>query len=114
VLDSAYGAKMQRLASDTSPNLMLMNYDLARFAVTDLFFVPKQFFTPAIIEARPPLAATAQRAGWVGSKIVIRDVPESGKVWFVRGGEALERDAVLAQWRSTLFLRDAGAWRGGG
>lgn len=114
MLDSAYGAKMQRLASDTSPNLMLMNYDLARFAVTDLFFVPKQFFTPAIIEARPPLAATAQRAGWVGSKIVIRDVPESGKVWFVRGGEALERDAVLAQWRSTLFLRDAGAWRGGG
>ncbi len=50
-----YGAKMQRLAADDSPNLMLMNYDLARFAVTDLFFVPKQFFTPAIIAARSPL-----------------------------------------------------------
>jgi len=108
VADGAYGAKMLRLASDTSPNLMLMNYDLARFAVTDLFFVPKQFFTAAIIEARPPLAATARRAGWIGSKIVIRDVPESGKVWFVKGGAALERAAVLAQWRSTLFLRDAG------
>jgi type II restriction enzyme len=107
-LDGAYGVKMQRLASDTSPNLMLMNYDLARFAVTDLFFVPKQFFTPAIIEARPPLSPTARRAGWVGSKIVLRDVPESGKVWFVRGGEALAKDAVLEQWRSTLFLRDAG------
>jgi type II restriction enzyme len=70
VADGAYGAKMLRLASDTSPNLMLMNYDLARFAVTDLFFVPKQFFTAAIIEARPPLAPTARRAGWVGSKIV--------------------------------------------
>jgi len=109
VLDGAYGAKLLRLASDTSPNLMLMNYDLARFAVTDLFFVPKQFFTAAIIEARPPLAATARRAGWVGSKIVLRDVPESGKVWFVRGGEALGRDAVREQWRSTLFLRDANA-----
>jgi len=108
VADGAYGAKLQRLASDTSPNLMLMNYDLARFAVTDLFFVPKQFFTPAIIEARPPLAATARRAGWVGSKIVLRDVPEAGKVWFVKGGSALERAAVLAQWRSTLFLREAG------
>ena len=40
MVDGAYDAKMQRLASDTSPNLMLMNYDLARFAVTDLFFVP--------------------------------------------------------------------------
>src|SRR5947209_2463307 len=56
VLDGAYGAKLERMASDTSPNLMLMNYDLARFAVTDLFFVPKQFFTPKIIEARPPLS----------------------------------------------------------
>jgi type II restriction enzyme len=109
VLDGAYGAKMARLASATNPNLMLMNYDLARFGVTDLFFVPKQFFTARIIEARPPLAPTARRAGWVGSKIVLAGVPESGKVWFVQGGEALPRDAVLAQWRSTLFLREAGA-----
>jgi len=34
-------------------------------------------------------------------------VPASGKVWVVRGGEALPRDAVLEQWRATLFLRDA-------
>jgi type II restriction enzyme len=107
VADGAYGAKLERMASDTSPNLMLMNYDLARFAVTDLFFVPKQFFVPEIIEARPPLSPTARRAGWVGSKIRLSDVPERGKVWFVRGGEALERDQVLEQWRSTLFLRDA-------
>lgn len=108
VADGAYGTKIQRLASDTNPNLVLMNYDLARFAVTDLFFVPKQFFTPGIIEERPPLAATARRAGWVGSNILLREVPESGKVWFVRGGEAVERAAVRERWRSTLFLRDAG------
>jgi type II restriction enzyme len=40
VADGAYGTKLQRLASDTNPNLVLMNYDLTRFAVTDLFFVP--------------------------------------------------------------------------
>ncbi|HWF77923.1 MAG TPA: DpnI domain-containing protein [Caulobacteraceae bacterium] len=108
VADGAYGAKLARLASDTNPNLALMSYDLARFAVTDFFFAPKQFFTPAIIQERPPLAPTARRAGWVGSNILLRGVPESGKVWFVRGGEALGRDAVLAQWRSTLFLREAG------
>ena len=47
VLDGAYGAKLQRLASDTSPNLALMNYDLARFAVTDLFFTPPDPLIPA-------------------------------------------------------------------
>jgi type II restriction enzyme len=107
VSDGAYGAKMERLASDTSPNLVLMNYDLTRFAVTDLFFVPKQFFVPAIIRERPPLAAHARRAGWIGSNILLSEVPESGKVWFVRGGEAMPRRAVLERWRSTLFLRSA-------
>ena len=109
VADGAYGAKLKRLASDTNPNLALMSYDLARFAVTDLFFVPKHFFTARIIEERPPLAATARRAGWIGSNILLREVPASGKVWFVRGGEALAKDEVLEQWGSTLFLRDAGA-----
>jgi len=109
VADGAYGAKLQRLASDTNPNLVLMNYDLARFQVSDLFFVPKHFFTPEIIEARPPLAATARRAGWIGSNILLREVPASGKVWFVKEGHALARDEVLAQWRATLFLREAGA-----
>jgi type II restriction enzyme len=106
VADGAYGAKLRRLASDTNPNLALMSYDLARFAVTDLFIVPKQFFTAEIIQERPPLAATARRAGWIGSNILLREVPASGKVWVVRGGEALDRDAVLEQWRATLFLRE--------
>src|SRR5687768_10048891 len=36
VLDGAYGAKLQRLESSNNPNLLLMNYDLARMSVTDL------------------------------------------------------------------------------
>jgi type II restriction enzyme len=108
VADGAYGAKIARLASGTNPNLVLMNYDLARFGVTDLFFVPKHFFVREIIEERPPLAATARRAGWIGSNILLREVPSSGKVWFVRGGEVVERGQVLEQWRATLFLRDRG------
>jgi type II restriction enzyme len=98
--------KSSRVASDTNPNLVLMNYDLARFGVTDLFFVPKHFFVREIIEERPPLAPTARRAGWVGSNILLREVPASGKVWFVREGEIADRAQVLKQWRSTLFLRD--------
>jgi type II restriction enzyme len=105
VNDGAFAAMCARIASPTNPNLTLMNYDVARFGVTDLFFVPKQFLVREIIQERKPLKPTARRAGWVGCNILIGEVPASGKVWFVRGGEALPKDHVLEQWRSTLFLR---------
>jgi len=105
VTDGAYATMCARIASPANPNLVFMNYDVARFGVTDLFFVPKQFLVREIIQQRPPLKPTARRAGWVGCNILLGRVPDSGKVWFVRGGEAAPRDAVLEQWRSTLFLR---------
>jgi type II restriction enzyme len=105
VADGAFATMCARIASPANPNLMLLSYDLASFGVTDLFFVPKQFFVREIIQERPPLAPTARRAGWVGCNILLGRVPESGKVYFVRGGEVAPRDAVLEQWRSTLFLR---------
>ena len=55
VVDGAYAAMLRRLQSANNPSLLLMNYDLQRLAVTNLFVVPRHFFTPEIIEARPPL-----------------------------------------------------------
>ena len=105
VMDGAFATMCARIASPSNPNLMLLSYDLAKFGVTDLFFVPKQFFVREIIQERPPLAPNVRRAGWVGCNILIGRVPESGKGYFVRGGEVAPKDAVLEQWRSTLFLR---------
>ena len=64
VVDGAYGTMMRRLAASDNPNLICMAYDLNRRSVTDLFVVPKQFFTAELIEERPPLAPTARRVGW--------------------------------------------------
>jgi hypothetical protein len=77
VLDGEFNTKCQRLAANNNPNLLLMNYDLTSLAVVNLFIVPKHFFVRDIIEQRPPLAATARRAGWVGSRILLGEVPES-------------------------------------
>ena len=60
-----------------------MNYDLRSLAVVNLFIVPKHFFVRDIIEERKPLAPTARRAGWVGSKILLGQVPASGKIHIV-------------------------------
>ena len=88
VLDGAFRTMCERLASSNNPNLLLLNYDLARLSVTNVVLVPKQFFVREIIEERKPLAPTARRAGWVGCNILLNEIPASGKIFLVRNGLA--------------------------
>jgi type II restriction enzyme len=108
VLDGAFTTKCERLAAQNNPNLFLMNYDLEKLSVVNLFVVPKHFFVREIIEKRKPLAATARRAGWIGSNILLSQIPQAGKIFIVRDGQIERKDAVLAKWNRTLFLRDEG------
>jgi type II restriction enzyme len=106
VLDGEFRTKCERLAASNNPNLLLLNYDLKSLAVVNLFIVPKHFFVREIIEERKPLALTARRAGWVGSKILLDRIPESGKIHIVQGSVVRAKELVLAEWQRTLFLRD--------
>lgn len=114
VVDGAFKTKCERLAASNNPNLLLMNYDLKTLAVVNLFIVPKHFFVRDIIEERKPLAATARRAGWIGSNILLNKVPESGKIHIVQNSIVRPKEQVLAEWQRTLFLRqetlDARGW----
>lgn len=100
VVDGAYRTMCERIAADNNPNFLFLNYSLKVMGVVDLFVVPK------VLEKRKPLAETARRAGWVGCNILLRQIPESGKIFFVRDGRAVEQALVLSQWRRTIFLRD--------
>ena len=114
VLDGAFQSMCERVAATNNPNLLLLNYDLKSFAVTNLFVVPKQFFVREVIEERKPLASTARRAGWIGCKILLNEIPDAGKIFFVRNGRLEPKNSVLEQWQRTLFLRqqeaDARGW----
>jgi type II restriction enzyme len=105
VLDGEFRTKCMRLAASNNPNLFLLNYDRQQLAVRNFFVVPKHFFVREIIEERKPLPPTARRAGWIGSKILLNQIPTSGKIFIVRDGKPEPKDAVLAKWRRTLFLR---------
>jgi type II restriction enzyme len=109
VLDGAYRTMCERLAASNNPNLFLLNYDLQRMRVVNLFAVPKQFFIREIIEERKPLASTSRRAGWIGCNILLAEIPASGKIHIVKDSQLQPRESVLAQWKKTLFLRDEGA-----
>jgi type II restriction enzyme len=106
VVDGAYRTMCERLESDNNPSLVLLNYDAKKLSVTNVMMVPKHFFVREIIEERKPLRATARRAGWAGCNILLRDIPSSGRIFVVRDEQPLPKEAVLAQWQRTLFLRD--------
>lgn len=81
--NGAFKTKCERLAASNNPNFFLMNYDLKTLAMVNLFIIPKHFFVREIIEERKPLAATARRAGWIGSNILLGSIPETGKIHIV-------------------------------
>lgn len=105
IIDGSYRTKMERLRCDNNPNLFVLTYDLSGLSVLDFFVIPKHFFVPEIIERRKPLAASARRAGWVGSNILLKEIPQAGKIFFVRQRQVEPKDKVLTEWKKTLFLR---------
>ena len=114
VTDGAFSTMRQRLVARNNPNLMLLAYDAVTHEATDVLVIPKHFFTLDLIEERPPLAATARRAGWIGCNINIARVPTSGRIVLLKDRQWAPKAVVQEQWQSTLFLRqttlDARGW----
>ncbi|MFA5996388.1 MAG: DpnI domain-containing protein, partial [Candidatus Paceibacterota bacterium] len=106
IVDGAYRTMLERLGSSNNPNFFLLKYDLTDFGVTDFLVIPKHFFVPEIIEKRRPLASTARRAGWIGCNILLKSIPQTGKIFFVKDRQVEPKEKVLSEWKKTLFLRE--------
>lgn len=106
IVDGAYRTMIERLSSNKNPNFFWLSYDATRLKVIDFFVIPKHFFTPEIIEKRKPLSENAKRAGWVGCNILAKNIPQIGKIFFVRNQIVVSKSEVLSEWRKTFFLRE--------
>lgn len=106
IIDGAYDTMIKRLTSSSNPNFFLLKYDLEHFEVINFLVIPKHFFVPEIIEKRKPLAPTAERHDWVGCNILLRSIPQTGKIFFVKNGRIEPKEKILAEWKKTLFLRE--------
>ena len=106
VLDSAYGPMIQSIANFTVPSFLFLHYNPLEWMVRDLFLVPRHFISPSLIEKRPPLRPTAERAGWVGCNILLPSLPQDARIDAVRNGiDSSPRD-VREAWRAFSFLQD--------
>jgi type II restriction enzyme len=86
ITDGAYAAMMSAIRHDETPNFYFMQYELATWRVKNLLLVPSFAFPPSAIIKRPPLAATARRAGWVGCNIALNRVPADARIEIIKTG----------------------------
>ncbi|RDB03191.1 DpnI domain-containing protein [Runella aurantiaca] len=102
--DGAYSTMIERINSNQNPNFFFLTYS-KKWSVENFLIIPKQFFTNEIIIKRPPLSATARRAGWVGCNIDISRVAEAGKVFLIKDTKLIHKSIVEDSFKKTLFLR---------
>jgi len=106
IVNGAYRTMLERLTSSNNPNFFLLNYNLTNFEIINFLVIPKHFFVPEIIEKRQPLSSTARRAGWTGCNIILKSIPQTGKIFFVKNKQVEQKEKVLDDWKKTLFLRE--------
>lgn len=111
--DGAYGILSAQIQDSRHPNFLFLRYDLKGQKVTDLLAVPKQFISLASVEQRRPLGPAARRAGWIGCNILLHQIPADGQLFIVQDSVVRSREAVLENWRKTLFLREKSALQRG-
>lgn len=95
--NGAYSTMIQRITENNNPDLFCMRYEKNNNRVVDLIFIPKNFFTPNVVEKRKPLSETARRAGWVGCNILIGKIPEQARIKIITNSKVSSVDDIVYQ-----------------
>ncbi len=106
IVNGAYKTMIKRLKCSHNPNFFFLNYESLNYNIINFIIIPKHFFIPNIIEKRKPLSRNARRAGWIGCNILLSDIPNSGKIFYIRNRQVEPKEKVLEKWKKTLFLRE--------
>jgi len=104
ILDGGYEKMLERLQSSTNPNFFFLNYDANNYQVKNFVVIPKHFFTPEIIIPRKK--GLPNRPNYTMCSIDLVNVPQSGKIFYIKNGRVEKKETVLYNWQKTLFLRE--------
>ena len=106
ITDGAYGAMMEAIRNDRTPNFFFLHYDLATWRVRNILLVPSFAFPESAIIRRKPLAVTARRAGWVGCNIALGRIPLEARIAVVTDNKAVSEREVCAQYKRVKPLKE--------
>ena len=104
VSNSAYNKKIAAIDDGRVPHYVFLEYNRARWKVTGLFVVPGHLIGRGVIAKRKPLGPQARRAGWVGSNILLGEIPTEGRIPLVTGVEVTDPALVREKWDMLAFL----------
>jgi len=113
VMNSAYEPKIEAIRNGTVPNFLFLHYNPDALVVSDLFVVPKHFISESIIEKRKPLSKNARRSGWVGSNILLGNLPLDARISIVKDGREIPKTVVRESWKRFTFLREQSVYSRG-
>ncbi len=103
ISDGAYSSMLERISSKRNPNFFFLNYKQFNWSVNDFWIIPKHFFQSSMIEKRKPLK---NRPTYIMCNINVENVPDLGKIYFVKNSIIANRKTVLETWNKTVFLRN--------
>ncbi|MFZ3214052.1 MAG: DpnI domain-containing protein [Terriglobales bacterium] len=105
IVDAGYDAMLRCIRADRAPNLLILQYT-SDWLVRNLLLVPRVFFSESVIEKRNPLNIKARRAGWVGCNILLRQIPDDGKIAVVDEGFAVPAAQVRGEFSRVRRLAE--------
>jgi type II restriction enzyme len=106
VSDGAYGAMMEAIRNDETPNFYFLHYDLATWSIRNLLLVPSFAFPASAIIKRKPLSPTARRAGWVGCNIALHQIPADARIPVVKETVVISAVVVRERFRRVKPLAE--------
>ncbi|MBE3091907.1 MAG: restriction endonuclease [Candidatus Atribacteria bacterium] len=104
VVDGAFYPMINSIQQNATPNFSFMEYSFENWKVQNLFFIPKFFFTPSIIEKRKPLSTNARRSGWIGCNVLLSKIPELGKIKVIENEMHFPEKEVQRNWKRLSFM----------
>lgn len=114
IINGAFSTMLQRINSENNPNFFFLNYSIRDLIIKNFLVIPKYYFINDVIEKRKPLGINARRAGWTGCNILLKNIPESGKIFFIQDYKINSKTEVLKNWTRTAFLakqkKEARGW----
>ena len=106
ITDGAYAAMMEAVREDRAPSHFFLHYDLTTWSVRNLLLVPYFAFPPSAIIKRPPLAATARRAGWVGCNFDLSRIPADARISIITEKQVTPPNEVREQFQKVKPLKE--------
>lgn len=100
ITGAGYDVTLTSLEQGVFPSLILLHYQPELKEVQDGLLIHRLTITKNSISRRVPLNESARRARWVGTNILLRNIPEIGKIPMIQESKIVPKRTVMQEWLS--------------